>query len=119
MESLFIIISIGAIITIMFYLITSLIIREIGELVIKVPDNTFLKASKVAGVLSGLMFLQFILDFWYFKEIILIIMLILLFIMTHIIYDLDWKEASIMASVCILTYIVILSLISLIIIITI
>jgi hypothetical protein len=109
----FVNITIGSIITALFYLVTSVIVREVGEFVMKLPESTLYKASKVSGVLSALIFLQFLLgSIWYLKEIILVIMLIVLFVMTHIVYELDWKESSIMASVCILVYLGILLLIA-------
>ena len=108
-------ITIAIIVTFMFYLITSIIIREVGEFIIKIPESTFHKASDVSGALSGLIFLQFLLgDIWFFKELILIIMLIVILVMTHFIYDLDWKEASLMTFSCIIVYVLLLALISLI-----
>ncbi|MFT4297663.1 MAG: hypothetical protein ACMXX5_00545 [Candidatus Woesearchaeota archaeon] len=113
MDLSFVNLAIGGIVTVLFYFITSVIIREVGEFVVKVNDNTFFKASKVAGVLSALIFLQFLLgSVWYLQEIILALILIALFAMTHWIYDLDWKEASIMAGVCIAVYVVLILLLA-------
>ena len=101
------------IVIMLIYFVTSIIIREIGELVMKLEENTFHKASKVAGMVSALLFVQFLVrEIWIWREIILILTIVALFVMTHLVYKLDWKESGIMAFCCISVYAVILLIIA-------
>lgn len=103
---------VSIIVVALIYFVTTIIIREIGELVMRISDSTFHKASEVAGVISALLYLQFLLgDKWHMQEIIGVLILVTLFVMTHFVYKLDWKESSIMALCCISAYAVLLLII--------
>jgi len=92
-----------------FFLITSVIIREVGELVLKIPDSTFHKSSEIAAALTALVFLQFLVgDIIVLQLLILIAFIELLYMMSKHIYELKRKQAVIMTASVIGVWIVVI-----------
>ena len=92
-----------------FFLITSIIIREIGEFVLKIPDSTFHKSSEIAAALTALIFLQFLVGNIVILQVLILVAFIeLLYMMGKHIYELKRKQAVIMTACVIGVWIVVI-----------
>lgn len=92
-----------------FFFITSIIIREVGEFILKIQDSTFYKSSEIAAVLTALIFLQFLVGNIVILQVLILVAFIeLLYMMGKHIYELKRKQAVIMTACVIGVWIVVI-----------
>jgi len=107
------IIVLALLILIVFYFITSIMIREVAEYILKLPGSTFHKSSEVAIVLSAVVLLQLIVGkSWILNALLLIAFIELLYVMTKHIYEVERKQALIMTACVVVGWIVMLAIIA-------
>lgn len=103
----------GIIIVFVFYLITSLVIREINEYIFRIRENTFHKSSQISVVLSILVIVQFLMGGNPAVNIIVgIIMIAALYFMLWKLYKISAIKAFLATAVIVLVFILLLALVA-------
>lgn len=110
----FVSVIIALIISGIFFVVLSMIIREVVEL-FKIEHNTFHKASEIAGIIALLAVLQFFVSTISWLSILIsIFMLIVMYVLLKRFYGLSYKKALYILSAILLVFLVIIVVISLI-----
>jgi hypothetical protein len=95
-----------------FFLVLSLIIREVIE-IFKIKHNTFQKSSEIAGIISLLALLQFLLSsIDVFVYLISFAMIIIMFVLIKRFYGLTYKKSIIILFCVLLLFFILVILIT-------
>jgi hypothetical protein len=81
------------VVSLLFFLVISVIIREVIELLFKLPENTFYKSGEISIALTGILIIQFLVTkSKLLSLIVLCVFLLTLFFMLVKIYEISYKK---------------------------